>query len=119
VGNAARTGAYFQQRLRETVAPLPLVGEVRGVGLMGGVELAADRAARQAFDPALKVAQRVAARCLEDGLIIRALPVGGVLTMSPPLCITRAEVDQVVDGLARALGAVAEELRHEGSWSAT
>jgi L-2,4-diaminobutyrate transaminase len=117
VGNAARTGAYFQQRLRETIDPLPLVGEVRGLGLMGGVELAADRAAHRAFDPTLKVAQRVAARCLEDGLIIRALPVGGVLTMSPPLCITRAQVDQVIDILARSLRGVADELRLEGAWS--
>ena len=98
VGNAARTGAYLQARLQATVGALPLVGHVRGVGLAAGVEVVADRATRRSFGAELKVAQRIAARCLEDGLIVRALPVGHVLAISPPLCITRAEVDQVVDG---------------------
>jgi L-2,4-diaminobutyrate transaminase len=114
VGNAARTGAYLQARLKEAIAPLPLVGDVRGVGLMAGVELVADRATRQSFDPALKVTQRVAARCLDDGLIVRALPVGGVLVLSPPLCITRAEVDQVIETLGGAIRVVAGELRAAG-----
>jgi L-2,4-diaminobutyrate transaminase len=117
VGNAARVGAYLQARLREQVGAHPLVGEIRGVGLIAGVELVADRATRQPFDPAAKVGQRVAARCLEDGLIVRALPVGHVLALSPPLCITREQVDQVVDGLDRGIRAVADELARSGAWA--
>ena len=118
VGNAARVGAYFQARLREAVGGHPLVGEVRGVGLIAGVELVADRAARRMFDPATKVAHRVAQRCLESGLIVRALPVGHVVAFSPPLCITREQVDQVVAGFARGLAAVADELVRQGEWKA-
>jgi L-2,4-diaminobutyrate transaminase len=94
------------------------VGEVRGLGLIAGVELVADRGSRRAFDPALKVGQQVAARCLEDGLIVRGLPVGHVVALSPPLCITRGEVDRVVDGLERAIRAVGDELSRQGVWRA-
>jgi L-2,4-diaminobutyrate transaminase len=118
VGNSARVGAYMHARLREQIAPLPVVGEVRGVGLIAGVEFTKDRASRQAFDGVLKVGQRVAARCLEDGLIVRALPVGHVVALSPPLCITREQVDQVVDGLDRAIRGVADELARQGAWTA-
>jgi L-2,4-diaminobutyrate transaminase len=118
VGNAARTGEYFQARLREEVGRHPLVGEVRGLALIAGVELAADPARRVSFDPAAKVAQRVAQRCLEDGLIVRALPTGHTLALSPPLCITRDEVDRVVTGLRAGLDAVADALAREGAWRA-
>jgi L-2,4-diaminobutyrate transaminase len=107
VGNAARVGPYLQERLRTTLAGHALVGDIRGVGLIAGVELVADKATRRRFDPALGA--RVAQRCMEDGLIVRPLPGGHVIALSPPLCITRAQVDQVVDGLARGLDQVRDE----------
>jgi L-2,4-diaminobutyrate transaminase len=116
VGNASRTGAYLQASLRDCLAAHPLVGEIRGLGLMAGIELVADCATRRPFDPALKVAHQVAARCLDDGLIVRALPVGHVIALSPPLCITREEVDRVVDGLDRAIRGVGDELQRQGLW---
>jgi L-2,4-diaminobutyrate transaminase len=118
VGNAARTGAYMQAALRERIAVHPLVGEIRGLGLIAGIQLIADRASRRPLDAALKVSQQIAARCLEDGLIVRALPVGHVIALAPPLCITREQVDRVVDGLHRAIHAVGEELVRQGAWKA-
>jgi L-2,4-diaminobutyrate transaminase len=118
VGNSERVGAYLQSSLRERLQANALVGEVRGLGLVAGIELVADRASRQPFDPALKVAQYVAARCLEDGLIVRALPVGHVIALSPPLCITRDQVDRVVEGLDRSIRTVADELVRQGAWKA-
>jgi L-2,4-diaminobutyrate transaminase len=118
VGNAARVGGYFQARLRAAVGGHPLVGEVRGVGLIAGVELVADKAGKRPFAPETKVAHRVAQRCLEDGLIVRALPVGHVVAFSPPLCITREQVDRVIDGFARGLAAVADDLVRHGEWKA-
>jgi L-2,4-diaminobutyrate transaminase len=109
VGNAARVGAYLQARLRESFGKHPLVGDVRGIGLIAGIELMADPASRRPFDPAQKIGQRVAQQCLAEGLIVRALPAGDVLAFSPPLCITRDEVDQVVERFGRALAAVADE----------
>jgi L-2,4-diaminobutyrate transaminase len=118
VGNAARVGPYMQERLRAALGQHPLVGDVRGVGLIAGVELVADQAARQLFAPALKVGARVAQRCMEDGLIVRALPGGHVIALSPPLCITRSQVDRVVEGLDRAIRAVGDELARQGAWKA-
>jgi L-2,4-diaminobutyrate transaminase len=118
VGNAARTGAYMHAALRERIAVHPLVGEIRGLGLIAGIQLIADRASRRPFDAALKVSQQIAARCLEDGLIVRALPVGHVIALAPPLCITREQVDRVVDGLHRAIRAVGDELARQGAWKA-
>ncbi len=118
VGNAARVGPYLQERLRAKLAGHPLVGDVRGVGLIAGVELVADRATRELFAPAVvKVAPRIAQGCMEDGLIVRALPGGHVIALSPPLCITRVQVDQIVDGLARAIERVGDELTREGARS--
>jgi L-2,4-diaminobutyrate transaminase len=116
VGNSARVGAYLQERLRADFASHPLVGQVRGVGLIAGVELVADRATRAPFAPEAKVAQRVAQRGMEEGVIVRALPAGATLAFSPPLCITRDEVDRVVDGFGRALASVADELTRQGEW---
>ncbi len=118
VGNSARVGAYLQGRLRESFAGHPLVGEIRGVGLIAGLELVADKATKRAFEPATKVAHRVAQHCLEEGLIVRALPVGHVLAFSPPLCITREQVDEVIDRFGRGLSAVTDELVRQGEWKA-
>ncbi len=118
VGNADRTGAYLQSSLRDRFEASPLVGEVRGLGLIAGIELVADRASRRPFDATLKVGQQVAARCLEDGLIVRALPVGHVVALSPPLCITRDQVDRVVEGLDLAVRATGDELVRQGTWKA-
>ena len=85
---------------------------------MAGVQLIADRASRRPFETTQKVSQQVAARCLEDGVIVRALPVGHVIALAPPLCITREQVDRVVDCLDRAIRAVADDLSRQGAWKA-
>jgi len=115
-GNAARTGGYFQQRLAETFGDHPLVGEVRGVGLMAAIEFVADRRAKTRFDPALKVGGRVSAAALERGLVARAMPHGDILGFSPPLVIQRQEVDQIVARAKAAVDHVAAELEAKGSW---
>jgi L-2,4-diaminobutyrate transaminase len=58
----------------------------------------------------------VAQRCLEDGLIVRALPSGQVLAFSPPLCITPAEVDEVLARFGKGLRAVTDDLVRTGEW---
>jgi adenosylmethionine-8-amino-7-oxononanoate aminotransferase len=88
------------------------------VGLIAGVELTADRASRRPFEPATKITARVAQRCLDLGLIVRSLPTGTTLAFSPPLCITRAEIDEVLHRFAKGLDAVADELTRQGEWKA-
>jgi L-2,4-diaminobutyrate transaminase len=114
-GNAAETGGYFQQRLRETFADHPLVGEVRGVGLMAALEFVADRQRKIRFDPNLKVGARVSAACLANGMIARAMPGGDILGFAPPLVITPAEVNKVVEIARKAVDRVAGELLREAA----
>src|SRR5690606_32626467 len=106
VGNARDTGAYFQQRLHETFDDHPMVGEVRGVGLMAALEFGTGAGRKGSFDPALKVGPKVAAAALEEGMIARAMPQGDILGFAPPLVITRAEVDRVVEMTKRAVDRV-------------
>jgi L-2,4-diaminobutyrate transaminase len=109
-GNARDTGAYFQKRLHETFDDHPMVGEVRGVGLLAALEFSPDRSAKAEFDPALKVGAKVAAAALEEGLIARAMPHGEILGFAPPLVISRDEVDQVVAMTKRAVDRVKASL---------
>ena len=90
----------------------PLVGEVRGVGLIAGVELVRDKATKALFDPAAGVAARAAAHAERHGLITRAI--GDTLAFSPPLVIDEATIDALLDRLGRALDDTWRELQAKG-----
>lgn len=109
-GKARDTGAYMQSRMKETFAQLPIVGEVRGVGMLAAIEFVADREKKRRFDPALKVGPRVAKATRDRGLIARAMPHGDILGFAPPLITTRAEVDEIVAIAERAVRQVMDEL---------
>lgn len=100
VTNSAKVGAHLQASLRR-FAGHPLVGEVRGVGLIAAVELVADKARKAKFDPPGKVGLYLFERAQEHGLIIRA--VQDSIAFCPPLIITSAQVDDVVSRFERAL----------------
>jgi|TARA_R100000900_G_scaffold146524_2_gene137202 adenosylmethionine-8-amino-7-oxononanoate aminotransferase len=97
---AAELGEYFQARLRE-FADHPLVGQVRGMGMIAALELVADKASGQPFGDNA-VGGYCARRAQEHGLIVRAMG-GNSIALCPPLVITREQVDELVDSLGRAL----------------
>lgn len=101
--NAARMGVRLLERLRARLGDHPFVGDIRGDGLLVGVEFVADRAARRRFDPALGVGRRIVAAAREHGLILRALPDSDTVAITPPLIVTPAEIDEIVNGLAAAV----------------
>ncbi len=103
VTNARETGAYFNRAMAEALADHPQVGEVRGEGLLCAVELVADREERRFFDPAQGVGAKAAAALLKRGVIARAMPQGDILGFAPPLCLTRAEADEIVGKTAEAV----------------
>jgi 4-aminobutyrate--pyruvate transaminase len=80
----------------------PLVGEARGLGLMGGIELVADKRTKRAFDPKLGVAMQCVAAAQAEGLIVRALA-GDTISLCPPLIISAQELDLLFERLSRAL----------------
>lgn len=93
-GNAAAMGAMLQKRLREGLADHPYVGEIRGAGLMIGIEYVADKSARRFFTPGTYPHRQVQAQAAQRSMLVRALPFGDVTSLSPPLTITADEVEE-------------------------
>jgi L-2,4-diaminobutyrate transaminase len=110
VENSAAMGAYLREQLSERVGANPYVGEIRGAGLMVAVEFVADKTSRRFFDPEAQPHRIVARYALEEGVQVRALPYADASSFSPPLCITRSDIDEVVDRYARALNRAMPEL---------
>jgi adenosylmethionine-8-amino-7-oxononanoate aminotransferase len=109
VERAAETGAYLQMRL-QTLRSHDIVGDVRGLGMLGGVELVRDRATKESFEASMGAARRVAIAALEQGVIVRALP-GDVLAMSPPFVISNEQIDRIVTVLDKSIARVEKELK--------
>ncbi|KAA5604847.1 aspartate aminotransferase family protein [Roseospira marina] len=109
--HAATVGPHMQARLR-TLADHPLVDEVRGVGLIAGVEIARDKAKRQPFEPAQGVGAALGRHLHRRGVITRVI--GDTIAFSPPLIITDEEVDAMVERVALALDDTLAWCRAEG-----
>jgi 4-aminobutyrate--pyruvate transaminase len=107
LGQVRARAPQFARRIA-ALAGHPLVGDARAVGLVGALELMADRKFRIPFRPELKIGARVAQRALEQGVILR--PLQDTLAFCPPLVISAAEVDFLFDVVGRALDQVAAEL---------
>ena len=105
-GHAARVGEHFQQRLRE-LEDHPLVGEVRGAGLIAAVELVADKETGAIFE-GVDVGAYAQKACQDQGLLVRTMA-GNCVAICPPLIITPAEVDELVDMLTKGID---QTLRH-------
>jgi 4-aminobutyrate--pyruvate transaminase len=110
--HVAAVGPHLQTELRRRFAAHPLVGEVRGAGLIAGVELVADKATRKNFDPAAKVGPRLTKLCEEHGVIGRAA-INDTLCFSPPLIISKDEVDEMLTRVGKALDDLLVQLRRE------
>ncbi|MBT3701536.1 MAG: aspartate aminotransferase family protein [Alphaproteobacteria bacterium] len=100
MGHAARISPVFQARLK-ALSDHPLVGEARGVGLVGAVELIADKSARRNFQPGQGVGAYISARASDQGLIVRAM--GDSVGLCPPLIISEAQINEMFDRLTIAL----------------
>jgi 4-aminobutyrate--pyruvate transaminase len=108
VGYVRRVAPGFQKRLK-ALGDHPLVGDARGVGLLGGIELVANKGSKQSFPLQAKAAARVMTAALRHGLIVRQLP-GDAVGICPPLIITEKEIDDLFDRLGRALDEACTEL---------
>ena len=103
----AETAPYLQKRLRE-LNDHPLVGEVRGVGLLGAIELVQDKATRKRYEG--RGAGMICRQfCFENGLIMRA--VGDTMIISPPLVISKDEIDELVTKARKCLDLTLEVLQ--------
>ena len=107
----AQKAPRFQARLK-ALGQHPLVGEARGTGLIGAIELVADTATKRSFDPKAGVGPRAVRFAEEEGLIVRFLP-GDSISVCPPLIIAPAEIDALFDRLGRALDRTLDWVRRE------
>jgi adenosylmethionine-8-amino-7-oxononanoate aminotransferase len=118
IARAERMGSRLLARL-ESLRERPIVGDVRGKGLLAGVELVAERGSRRPFPPALRVAERVRRACLDEGLSIYPGTgsvdgtAGDHILIAPPFIITEAQVDDLTARLERALDRVQDDVRHQ------
>jgi len=107
VENARAVGAHALDRLTEMKSRHPLIGDVRGRGCLIGVELVRDRATKE---PARNAADAVLYRCLDRGLSFKTT-MGNVLTLTPPLVTTRAQMDAALEILEAAIAETARDAR--------
>lgn len=114
VENAAVQGEYLESRLRELAARLPIVGELRGKGLIWGMELVRDRETKSPFEKSLGVGRRVQERGLANGVVIYqsggSAYASDEIFVSPPLIVTREDIDEIVARVGRTLEEIQAEL---------
>jgi adenosylmethionine-8-amino-7-oxononanoate aminotransferase len=110
-------GIALRQLLQQRLGEHPHVGDIRGRGLFMGVELVADQASKATFDPASKLHARVKARAMANGLLV--YPMGGTVDgrhgdhvlLAPPFIVSEAQLEQIVDRLARSIDEALREVK--------
>jgi 4-aminobutyrate--pyruvate transaminase len=100
---------HFAERV-QALQNHPLVGHSRSVGLIGAVELVADKDSRQSFPAADKIAAQVMAAARKHNLIVRAVP-GDTVAFCPPLIINEAQIDEMFDAVTQALNDVQQAVK--------
>jgi putrescine---pyruvate transaminase len=104
---AVETGPYLQKRLKELESH-PLVGEVRGLGFIAAIELVKDKKGREFFDPIGEVGLICRDHCFANGVVLRATR--DTMLVSPPLVMSRGQIDELVDGARRCLDLTARDV---------
>ena len=102
-----QTVPYLQARIREFESH-PLVGEVRGAGMLGAVQFAKDKRSRRPFDSPGKAGNLCKDHCMDNDLVMRA--VGDSMILSPPLIITKTEIDEIMEKASVAIDLTARDL---------
>ena len=112
--HAREIAPYFQEQLA-TLGDLPIVKDVRGVGLMACVECDISSDGDDSLSSDYEIGKRIDKHCQKLGLLVR--PIINMCVMSPPMIITRPQVDELVSKLRGGIEAAMEEVRAEGLWN--
>ena len=108
---AAALGEVLRTQLRAALADHPMVGEIRGLGLIGAIELVADKRTRRFFDDRGRVGAICRDYCFENDLVMRA--VRDTMVFSPPLVISEEEIALLVSRVSRAIAQTYARVEHE------
>jgi adenosylmethionine-8-amino-7-oxononanoate aminotransferase len=112
-GHVREVGPYFEKRLA-SLTDLPIVGDVRGSHFMLCIENVADRRTKALLPPEANIGKRIADHCEARGVIVR--PIGHLNVLSPPLILTREQIDHIVAVLRASIEATMSDLVREGHW---
>ena len=112
VAQVRRVAPRMQDGMR-SYAGHPLIGDVRGVGLIGAVEIVRDKATKQSFDTEAAVAAFLVRRAQHHGVILRNMP-GDIVAFCPPLIVKQGEIDEMLAGFGKALDDTADMVRAKG-----
>lgn len=107
LANAQKVAARFDAGMA-MLAEHPMVGETRGRGLLGAIELVADKATKARFDPALKIPDRLFAAGYANGVIFRSFP-DNIIGLAPALCASDAEIDEIFARIGKTLDGLLDE----------
>jgi len=114
VRRAAESGGLFKTRLQELQAKHSMIGDVRGLGLMLAMEMVVDRDTRAPFAPEAKVAEKLTSAFNKRGLLLRAEG-HALVHLTPPLCVTNDEIDEIVTAIDESLTDVEQQLATSSS----
>ena len=98
----------LKKGLTDLMKKHPVIGDVRGIGLLIGVEMVADRDTKEKFSKDVDVAGRINKEFRKNGLILQSD--GNVITVGPPLCVTQSDCDEIIDGIDASLEAIEQQL---------
>jgi putrescine aminotransferase len=107
VENAEEMGKYMIQGLQDQLADSPLVGDIRGIGLMICIELVADKATKHQFKPEQNVPDAIVDQMYREGLLFRVF--GTNMVFTPPLCIGKNDIDQIIAACSRIISNIAKK----------
>ena len=110
VENAANVGVYLREQLEGLKKDHPIIGEVRGLGLLNAIDLVRDRETREEYPLEVDLYTRLKHQLLKNGLIPGGLDSYNYIALAPPLCVTRSEIDEIVAAVDRTLGEVERQL---------
>ena len=113
-GHVRNVGPYFEQQL-STLSDLPIVGDVRGSHFMLCVENVANPATKELFAEDINIGARIATHCQKRGLIVR--PIGHLNVLSPPLILSKEQIDTLVGTLRESIEATLDDLVRENVWT--
>ena len=110
ISNVNEVGKYLLDELKNAFSSHPLVGEVRGDGMLASLEFLEDKNDLKFFDPSKKIGMQVSSNLLKEGVIGRAMPHGDILGLAPPLCLNKSEVNIIVSGLKKSIDTVYDSI---------
>ena len=108
VENSAEMGKYILEGFKDRLYRHPIVGDIRGIGLLLGVEMVADKKTKANFAPEVHIFDRAYKKLEENGMLARDFDATIVLT--PPLCLTKGDADEIIERIDKTVGELAKDL---------